>query len=518
MGDLRGSFTSCDKNSPRGERIKDIFNIGVAEDNDESDTEKQPKALVVALHHIHPEILPLRILKERNTGSSTFNISIVPDVVTKKFVKKVVKVGYCDEDLHNLMEDMYWTVPTYPDAAADLERMKALQSQNKLVFHSLSLEQCEELRLHFTYKIELEKIRNRMRQADHKERKMVEAVDEAKDIRAKAANPLVRPCRTENFVKQQTQRRKNNLQSKKRQKRKLECDHKRQEENAKHLQRLRDRQERPLVLLFGMSFAMCKKDRGNQQDPATFGNFLQNLPAVVNATKEDRIKAKDGRDLARILTLREKCNAECITVSLDGKGSRAPEYRPDRHIHGNFNNRRFIRDLNGLLGNRRNPKFQQVTLDWFYAPPNYTDNNWDVGFFHKTLPRLAELKLLVNPFTENCGELFQNGYGVGCIYIPFCTFTVDSVGKGPVFKALCDYYDISFLIKEQMGECMLYYSTLTIKPDDMEAFFDKKLDQKEVFNIKGTAQLTLLGQKLVERCGDLTKVASYRMIKFQLKP
>jgi hypothetical protein len=172
---------------------------------------------------------------------------------------------------------------------------------------------------------------------------------------------------------------------------------------------------------------------------------------VVECVRRNIVTAMDGRDLARCRATEHYCNAELYTVSQESGG----RYRSTRHLHGNFNRRNFLRKLQEHF---LFLEFDQVMLDYFWIPAGWDESHWQRDFFAHTLVELAKQDVV--PYrTPIPGEL------VGSVILPFCYHVFKEVIGS--FSGLRNYYDVSFLRKNELHKVPLWKGTQEIDAGQM---------------------------------------------------
>jgi hypothetical protein len=172
----------------------------------------------------------------------------------------------------------------------------------------------------------------------------------------------------------------------------------------------------------------------------------------------------DGRDYARLLVMEEMHHCKAYTVSQE-KGA---VYRPKQHLEANFNKRTLVKSLQKHFQEDEDDiplRFHQIILDYYWIPPgSWMQVHWNKSFFNTTLKELVQV---LDP-TD------------GVIYLPFCYHVVKEL-VASVKPVLQHYYQISFVYKQELSECLLWEATNVIDADLMQEYLGKRLDQEELY-------------------------------------
>ena len=226
-----------------------------------------------------------------------------------------------------------------------------------------------------------------------------------------------------------------------------------------------------LVLCLGMSFP--------------FRSGPVSLERVLRERQENTLQLHDARDLARLVKLEEVCNVRAMTVSMQVAG----EYQNGRHVYGNFNCGRFLRRLaNSIPRETYRRHFRQITLDYFWCPDGtWAAEHWGPNFFSKTIPALCNYLEIPNKEVKFC----EKGFGIGCIYLPVNSTTLDGVTE---FEGkLSKVFNLS--ITTNLSECMLFHGTACIDDKVMNTRLGKEAHQGHKYSRLGTSTMNLLNNK-----------------------
>jgi hypothetical protein len=167
----------------------------------------------------------------------------------------------------------------------------------------------------------------------------------------------------------------------------------------------------------------------------------------------------DGRDLARCISTEKICGVDVYTVSQE-KGA---VYREDRHLDANFNRHDFVKNLRKRFG--EDCCFDEIILDYFWIPQGWDASHWSKSFFEKTLVSFAAENMLREE--------------TGAIYLPFCLHCFKSVRMA--FHKLKQYFNVSFIRKNELSQVSLWKGTQGIDPFNMQHFLGKKLNQEDIY-------------------------------------
>ena len=221
----------------------------------------------------------------------------------------------------------------------------------------------------------------------------------------------------------------------------------------------------PMILVFGMSYPL-KPGHITEQSIVSNSNELEEI---------------DSRDLLRLRRTEQLYGVQAVTVSLN----KAAEYR-STHVNGNFckwkgSTRRpgIGNQVEAVLNKFHSNRFLvQATLDFFWCPDgSWGKAHWKAGFFKDTLKEVCPL--MQQP--EENGECCHRGFGVGCVYLPLNTVTLDGVTNAKDVLSQC--YNISFVKQKHLKECMLWKATQTIDEGTLAHLGKKKAQEKETCGI-----------------------------------
>lgn len=182
----------------------------------------------------------------------------------------------------------------------------------------------------------------------------------------------------------------------------------------------------------------------------------------------------DGRDLIRCLETERVCNVNVFCVSRE----QAAIYNTSRHLDANFNRASFA----AALQKQFCTKFQQVILDWFWIPPGWDDSHWNRSFFSQTLPALAKEQVL-----EVGGQ----------VILPFCFHCFKEVIGS--LDSLREFYDISFLHKDELELITLWKGTRSIDSEAMQHALGKRIDQEDVYCTFNSRHLQNMNESFVSK-------------------
>jgi hypothetical protein len=138
-------------------------------------------------------------------------------------------------------------------------------------------------------------------------------------------------------------------------------------------------------------------------------------------------------------------------------------YREDRHLDANFNRHDFVKNLRKRFG--EDCCFDEIILDYFWIPQGWDASHWSKSFFEKTLVSFAAENMLRE--------------GTGAVYLPFCLHCFKSVHL--VFHKLKQYFNVSFIRKNELTKVSLWKGTQGIDPFNMQHFLGKKLNQEDIY-------------------------------------
>ncbi len=237
-------------------------------------------------------------------------------------------------------------------------------------------------------------------------------------------------------------------------------------------------QSKQRVLCLGMSYPCVASNVGlhNGTLKGEAGHLLLeqhnpcSIEGVANLVRGKILTEMDGRDLARCYATEQFCGVDVFCVSQE----RAAVYRYARHMECNFNSRYFVKELSKLAGGAQ---FDQIVLDYFWAPAGWVVSHWKSSFFSKNLVALAELGLLCS--VSGHPQVGGGRWRMGVVYLPFCLHTLRETAAA--YRVLSLYYRVSFLSKGELAENALWAGTQTIDGHIMLSVFGKRIDQEEVY-------------------------------------
>ena len=90
---------------------------------------------------------------------------------------------------------------------------------------------------------------------------------------------------------------------------------------------------------------------------------------AVECVRRGILTEMDARDYARCIATEQICDSNVYTVSMEIGG----QYKQDRHLHGNFNSRNFVKNLRKHIG--PDLKFKQIVLDYYWMPTGWFNGN-----------------------------------------------------------------------------------------------------------------------------------------------
>jgi len=268
-----------------------------------------------------------------------------------------------------------------------------------------------------------------------------------------------------------------------------------------------DGERKPLVLCLGMLYPCMeanikrhlnreKKTNIDLDDTKEECNMKHVLQTATVLVESKILTEMDGHDLVHCQMIEAHCGADVVTVSLEA----AALYRNDCHFDADFNGRRFVNQLKCFVGNKQ---FYQVVLDYFWIPSVWNETHWKRTFFEKVLINLVRSGLLCK---KMCVSSIQtNQYGKGAIYLPFCLHCFKEVIS--LSDKLREYFNISFLRKDELKEIMLWSATQNIDRETMQLVFGKQLDQEELYCKVTLQQLKALSDDQHVTQGRLLDVA-----------
>jgi hypothetical protein len=181
--------------------------------------------------------------------------------------------------------------------------------------------------------------------------------------------------------------------------------------------------------------------------------------------------------------MEQNFDVAAYTVSLQAhKKEDVNTYSPKRHLTSNFNNRMFFEDLKMTFGDEIRFKF--IFLDYFYCPPQWVNKHWSENFFTNTLPGFAEV---MEKRIEHTSSIQSDNSPA--IFLPFCKGTVEKI-SGAAKETIEKFFEISLLQKEQLNDHLLWQATQKIGPDIMRNWFQKELNQEELYCKLNVQQLS----------------------------
>ena len=249
------------------------------------------------------------------------------------------------------------------------------------------------------------------------------------------------------------------------------------------------------ILCLGMSCVDAKQVHGAVLGGAAVTESLQ---VAVDCVERGILTQMDCRDLARCIAMEKECQVDVCCVSQE----EAAVCRADRHCEGNFNRSTFAMRMDRHFGRCQ---FDQITLDYFWAPAGWNEAHWKRSFFQETLVRFAADGLIAPALSRN-GDT-PSGLRRATI-LPFCFHCLREVVVG--FHKLRVCYNAAFVRKHELGGIALWTGTQSIDPDCMQAVLGKQTDQEEICC---TSDLRSLEQCVED---DRTKVKLSRVVE-QLK-
>ena len=234
-----------------------------------------------------------------------------------------------------------------------------------------------------------------------------------------------------------------------------------------------ERANKAKALLLGMSYPDVKEQMDTHGfDPDILVHKSASVDQAVECVRRGILTEMDARDLARCLATEMAGNVDVYTVSKEI----GAVYRKDRHVHANFNARSFCATLREAFG--EDIQFTQVILDYYWMPTGWLVTRWARTLFQKTLPDLVRYNLLAFPSKRRAPGK-KKELEVGVVYLPFCSHCVKEV-VGAI-DVLSEYYQISFVKKQDLAGHALWRGTMQIDADTMQTRLGKRLDQEEVY-------------------------------------
>lgn len=176
-------------------------------------------------------------------------------------------------------------------------------------------------------------------------------------------------------------------------------------------------------------------------------------------------------------------------------------------------------------------EIKKAILDYFWIPTGtWQGIHWKSPFFRDNLPGLVHNNLLhygdLNKNTQlvHTTKDIQGGDYItsdcGVVYLPFCENCMVEVVAWS--KVLQEVFTISFMLKENLDEHVLWRATNTISAQSMQDWLGKKLDQEEDYCKVSRQKLvhgSAIGLNHVDRddvldvFGRIKNVDDVRMIK-----
>lgn len=227
------------------------------------------------------------------------------------------------------------------------------------------------------------------------------------------------------------------------------------------------------ILLLGVSYPCLEsqmKKHGYSKDI-----LVHKEPSVdqaVECVRRGILTEMDARDLARCVATEQATNSQVYSVSKEVGGM----YRGDRHLYADFNARNFCQALQNQFG--RDVQFNQIVLDYYWMPAGWLVTRWTKTFFQQTLPELVRRNLLTFP-SRRRGRSRKDSYEEGVIYLPFCSHVCKELVGG--IDTLKDYFEISFVHKNNLSGHSLWKGTMNIDAEVMQNRLGKRLDQEELY-------------------------------------
>jgi hypothetical protein len=231
---------------------------------------------------------------------------------------------------------------------------------------------------------------------------------------------------------------------------------------------------RQKALLLGISYPCVEsqmKKRGFDSDILI--NKEASVDQAIECVRRGIMTEMDGRDLARCVATEEAGNVDVYAVSKEI----GCVYKDDRHIHANFNSRNFVASLRKSFG--EDVQFTQVILDYYWMPTGWLVTRWARTLFNRTLPDLVRHNLLVFPSKRQQQRRKPEDLEVGVVYLPFCAHCCKEV-VGAI-DVLSEYYQISFVKKDELPGHSLWKGTMDIDANIMQGILGKRLDQEEIY-------------------------------------
>jgi hypothetical protein len=230
--------------------------------------------------------------------------------------------------------------------------------------------------------------------------------------------------------------------------------------------------QRPKALLLGISYPSVEDQMETHGfDPDILTLQEPSVDQAVECVRRGIFTEMDARDLARCVATEEAGEMDVYTVSKEI----GAQYRSDRHIHANFNARKFCKILQQSFG--ENIQFSQVVLDYYWMPTGWLVTRWAKTLFSQTLPDLVRYNMLTYPSKRR--KTRRGELEVGVVYLPFCAHvTKEIVGA---IDVLSNYYQVSFIKKQDLPGHCLWKGTMAIEADTMQHRLGKRLDQEEVY-------------------------------------
>jgi hypothetical protein len=230
--------------------------------------------------------------------------------------------------------------------------------------------------------------------------------------------------------------------------------------------------QKPKALLLGISYPSVEdqmETRGFDPDILTLQE--PSVDQAVECVRRGIFTEMDARDLARCVATEQAGGMDVYTVSKEI----GAQYRSDRHIHANFNARNFCKKLQQAFGD--SIQFSQVILDYYWMPTGWLVTRWAKTLFSQTLPDLVRHNMLTYPSKRRKNRRGQ--LEVGVVYLPFCAHVTKEVVAA--MDVLTDYYQVSFIKKQDLPGHCLWKGTMAIEADMMQHRLGKRLDQEEVY-------------------------------------
>ena len=226
--------------------------------------------------------------------------------------------------------------------------------------------------------------------------------------------------------------------------------------------------QKPKALLLGISYPSVEDQMETHGfDPDVLTLQEPSVDQAVECVRRGIFTEMDARDLARCVATEQAGEMDVYTVSKEI----GAQYRSDRHLNANFNARKFCKILQQSFGD--NIQFSQVILDYYWMPTGWLVTRWAKTLFSQTLPDLVRFNMLTYPSKRK--KTRKGELEVGVVYLPFCAHvTKEIVGA---IDVLSDYYQVSFVKKQDLPGHCLWKGTMAIEADTMQHRLGKRLER-----------------------------------------